>query len=76
MAREQVPILAEVLDAATRWTSPQVRGQERVHMLRDAQADRRHEEVSRYPNRWARIEPQAEQASQEVDDDQMIIYAS
>ena len=45
-------------------------------MLRDAQADHCHEKVPRYPNRRARIEPQAEQASQEVDDDQMIVYAS
>ena len=32
--------------------------------------------VPRYPNRRARIKPQAEQASQAVDDDQMIVYAS
>ena len=33
-------------------------------------------EVPRYPNRRAQIEPQAEQASQEINDDQIIIYAS
>ena len=76
MPREQVLILAQGLDAATGWTSPQVRGQERVHMLRDEQADRWHEEVPHYPNGRALIEPQLDQASQEVDDDQMIIYAS
>ena len=45
-------------------------------MLRDAQADRWHEEVPFYPNRRARIEPKAEQASEAVDDVQMIVYAS
>ena len=33
-------------------------------------------DMRKYQNRRARIEPQAEQASQEVDDDQMIVYAS
>lgn len=69
-------ILAQGPDAATGWTSPQVRGQERVHMLQDAHADRWHEEVPRNPNRRAQIEPQVEQASQEVDDDHLFVYAS